>query len=188
MLAEQIQAAVTNIQSLELKLQAGPQDRGSDSEEGHGIGPLVLLITDTEHQLSRAISAIAQWESTRQSRREADQKSVEQFFAGMSPLARWFARPLLTFIAGQHSALETSAENSAMTGLNLVLARLRGTMKEQAIERLDTLGQEFDANIMHAIGRIVTKDYPAGHVAEQLSPAYLWQGRVLRFADVRVAQ
>jgi len=191
LLAEQIQTAVTNIQSLESKLRAGvadAQEEGHRADETSKIKPLVLLITETDHQLSRATSAIAQWEATRRSRVEADQRSVEHYFAGMNPLARWFARPLLTFITGQHSALEASAENPAIEGLNLVLARLRRVMKEQGIERLDTLGREFDANTMHAIGTIVTTDYSAGSVAEQLSPAYLWQGRVLRFADVRVAQ
>jgi molecular chaperone GrpE len=68
-----------------------------------------------------------------------------------------------------------------------VLARLRRSMKELRIERIETQGQPFDANIMNAIGTIESSEYPSGHVAEQFSPGYRWQGQVLSFADVCVA-
>jgi len=191
LLAEQIQTAVTHIQSLEFKLRDGlaaAQEGGNRQESAAQIKPLVLVITETDHQLSRAISAIAHWEATRRSQAEADQKLLAQYYAGMNPIARWFSRPLLAFIEGQRLSPADSPENPVTEGLALILARLRGVMKEQAVERLDPLGQEFDANTMHAIGTIATRDYPDGVVAEQLSPAYVWQGQILRFADVRVAR
>ena len=92
----------------------------------------------------------------------------------MNAIARWLARPLLTFVMEQHQAGAQSTENPAIEGLNLVLARLRRTMKEQQIERLDSLGQAFDANMMNAIGTVESQDYPSGHVAEQLSPRSPW--------------
>lgn len=184
-LAEQLQAAVMNIQSLESKLLASVADnRPDDSTEAR---QLVLLIIDTDHQLSRAVAAIAQWETNRRLRQEADAKAVERHFAGMSRVARWFARPLLKFIGELRPMDGPVTETPAIEGLNLVLARLRRVMRERGIERLDVEGQPFDANTMHAIGTVAT-DCPSGHVAEQLSPAYRWQGRFLRFADVRVAK
>jgi hypothetical protein len=41
---------------------------------------------------------------------------------------------------------------------------------------------------MQAIGAVATGDFPAGHVAEQLSPAYRWHGELLHYAEVRVAK
>jgi molecular chaperone GrpE len=61
-------------------------------------------------------------------------------------------------------------------------------MHEQGIERVDVQGKPFDADTMHAIGTVESADCPSGHVAEQLSPAYRWQGKLLRFADVRIAK
>jgi molecular chaperone GrpE (heat shock protein) len=61
-------------------------------------------------------------------------------------------------------------------------------MNDRDIDRLDTEGSEFDANTMRAIGAVESVDCPSGHVVEQLAPAYRWQGRLLRFADVRVAK
>ena len=190
-LAAQIQAAVTSIQSLESSLLesiANTRAAGNISAGGDQIRPLVQIIVETDHQLSRAVAAIAQWETNRRLKAEADAKAVQSYFAGMNSLARWLARPLLIFVSEQRTVPESSAENPAITGLDLVMARLRRTMTEHGIERLDTEGKAFNAETMHAIGTVATSDCPSGHVAEQLSPAYRWQGRLLRFADVRLAK
>jgi molecular chaperone GrpE len=190
-LAELIQGAATNIQSLESKLRHGVTDTPVDDDrsgDATAAKPLVQAIIETDQQLSRAVSAIAQWEANRKLRAEADFKAVESYFAGMNRLARWLARPLFAFITEQRSVPDSSAQNPAVTGLDLVLARLRRMMNEHDIERVDVVGQPFDASIMYAIGIIETADYPSGHVAEQLSPAYRWRGGLLRFADVRIAK
>lgn len=184
-LAEQIQSAVTSIQTLESKLRASVADRPSDAAVD--AKPLVLLIAETDHQLSRAVSAIAQWEAIQQKRAAAEAVAIDQCAAAMSKVARWFARPLLTLLAAQRSAAVASSEHPALEGLNMVLSRLRRMMREQGIERLDVQGLPFDANTMCAIGTMPSTDCPAGHVAEQLSAVYLWQGKLVRFADVRVA-
>jgi molecular chaperone GrpE len=190
-LAELIQGAAANIQSLESKLRGLVTDTPVDddrSADTTAAKPLVQGLIETDHQLSRAVSAIAQWEANRTLRAEADTKAVERYFAGMNRLARWWARPLFTFITEQRCVPDSSAQNPAITGLDLVLARLRRMMNEHDIERLDVVGQPFDASIMYAIGTIETADCPSGHVAEQLAPAYRWRGGLLRFADVRVAK
>jgi molecular chaperone GrpE len=185
-LAEQLQAAVSSIESLESKLLAAvAENRPDDSGE---VRRLVLRLVETDHQFSRAIEAIAQWETNRKLRQEAEAQTIERYFAQMSWLSRWFARPLLDFIGELRPIHEAATENPATDGLNLVVARLRRALEEHGIERLDVAGQPFDANTMHAIGSVESKDCPAGHIVEQLSPAYRWQGRPLRFADVRVAK
>jgi molecular chaperone GrpE len=180
-LAELVQQAVASLQALG-KQSPAPAEARQDAK------PLVLLIAETDHQLSRAVAAIGQWEANQRLREAAAAQAVEQQIAAMSALARWFARPLLALLAGQRSAHEPVQEHPAIAGLNMVLARLQRMMREQAIERLDVEGQPFDAETMHAIGTVATTACPAGYVAEQLSPAYRWQGKLLRFADVRVAE
>lgn len=182
-LAEQLETAVANIRSLESKLLACVADNRADDS----AKPLVELLVETDHQLSRAAAAIEQWELNRRRREAADAKAIDHCSARMSRLARWLARPLLELIAMQHAEQGPIGEHPAIEGLNLVLARLRRAMQEQSIQRIDVAGQPFDASTMHAIGTVESTEFPAGHVAQQLSPAYVWQGRLLRFADVRIA-
>ena len=181
-LAEAVQAAVTNIQELEAKLLA--QTAAGSADESRR---LVELIVDTDNHLTRALDATTQSEANRRLRDAADAQAMRQYFNGMHGIARWFARPLLTFVEEQHQAKTQTAEHPAVAGLNLVLATLRRMMKEHQIIRIDTLGQVFDAELMNAVGTVAAQDCPSGHVAEQLSPGYRWRGRLLRFADVRVA-
>lgn len=184
-LAEQLQEAVANIQSLEAERAAALADQRSQSPPE--AKQLVSLIVETDHQLTRAVAAIAQWETNRALRDEAAQQAVEQQIAAMNGMARWFSRPLLALLAGQRSARGPAEDAPAVAGLNMVLARLRRLMREQDIERLDVQGLPFDAETMHAIGTVASTACPPGYVAEQLSPAYRWQGQLLRFADVRIA-
>jgi len=184
-LAEQIQQAVASLESLEAQRHAAfANERSPAVPESK---QLVLLIVETDHQLSRAVTAIANLEANRRRRETAAAEALERQIAAMSTLARWFSRPLLALLAGQHSTREPAEEQPTLEGLNIVLARLRRMMHEQGIQRLDVMGQPFDAETMHAIGTVIAPDYPPGSVAEQLSPAYRWQGQLLRFADVRVA-
>lgn len=100
-----------------------------------------------------------------------------------------------TNVASHQSASAASTQTAIMLatqnmteGLRLVVTRLRRTLEQHQIQRIDTLGQPFDAKMMRAIDSVVTTEFPAGTVAEQLAPVYLWRGKLLRFAEVRVAK
>jgi molecular chaperone GrpE len=184
-LVEQVESAVARFESLEAKLCASAEeDRPDDSSAAR---QLALHLVDADHQLSRAIAAMTQLEANRRQRYDADEQAVGQYFAAMSALGRWFAQPLLKFIATQRPAGAT-AEDPAIEGLNLVLARLRRALADSGIERIETEHEPFDAETMRAIGTVDATDCPSGCVAEQLTPGYRWRDRMLRFADVRVAK
>ena len=138
-------------------------------EHSSSTSRLAPHVVETEQQRSRATAAIAQLETNRRLRDEADARAFEQYFAGMSALARWFAQPLLTFITAQRP-IASAAENPAIEGLNLVLARLPRALADHGIERIATEGQPFNEETMRAIGAGAADEWPLGHVAEQLFP------------------
>jgi molecular chaperone GrpE len=182
---ESVQAAASTIQSLEEKLLAHVAQAAEDTTEESK--KLAELIADLDHQLARSVEAAVQSETNRRRCAQSDVQAAERFFQAMNPLARWFARPLMTFIVQRGQAGASAADNPAIEGLNLLLARFRRLIRERHIERLETLGEAFDATTMNAIGTVETDAWPPGRVAEQLSPCYRWRGRLLRFADVRVS-
>ncbi len=184
-LAEQIQAAVATLQDLETKLldRVAEKDRPATDDSN----ALAQLVAETDHQFTRAVRAIEQAETHRQLREEEEAQAIERYYSSLSAPVRWCARPLFNFLTEQRQAREQRSENPGLEGLNLVLARLRRSMKELGIERVETEGQTFDGETMNAIGTMDSAKHPSGHVAEQVSPCYRWQGQVIRFADVRVA-
>ena len=180
--SESVQTAVANIQKLEAKLVA--QTASSSTDEARRLAE---LLADTDNHLTRSVEAATHSEAQRVHREASDSIAIQRHFDGMNAVARWFARPLLTFVIEQYRTKEQVTPNPTIEGLHLVLARLRRAMKEHQIERIDSLGCPFDAETMNAIGTVESPDQAAGHVAEQISPGYLWRGSLLRFADVRVA-
>lgn len=190
-LAETIEAAVATLQRMESTVLAREEQAEAarrDTADADSSTRLAQLVAETDHQLTRAVLAFELTERHRRDREQQEAAEIEAFAAGRFAITRWLFRPLLRRLSEQRKERMDAGQNPAMEGLNVVLARLRRSMQDMGIERVDTAGRPFDATLMNAIGTVATADDPPGHVAEQLAPCYRWQGQVLKFADVRVAR
>jgi molecular chaperone GrpE len=72
-------------------------------------------------------------------------------------------------------------------GFELIYKQLWETLAKQGLERINAEGQTFDPHYHEAIARVETGDHAEGAVIEVLRPGYIYHGRVLRPATVRVA-
>ena len=72
-------------------------------------------------------------------------------------------------------------------GFELIRGQIWNTLSKQGLQRVDSVGKEFDPNLHHAIEKVETADHAEGIVVDELAPGYLFHGRVLRPAMVRVA-
>ena len=72
-------------------------------------------------------------------------------------------------------------------GFELIRKQLWDVLAKQGVQRIDSVGKEFDPNVHHAIEQVMTTDYPDGTVIEELQPGYMFHNRVIRPAMVRVA-
>jgi molecular chaperone GrpE len=70
-------------------------------------------------------------------------------------------------------------------GYALIRSRLERAMKQHSIERMDCLGQPVDPSRMTVVELVEVPDAAPETVVEVVRPGYLWQGRVIRFAEVR---
>ncbi len=78
--------------------------------------------------------------------------------------------------------------DSLTTGYTMSVERLARTLQQQGLERIATVGEPFDPERMEVVEAVTDSDRPAGEVIEEVRPGYLWHGRVLRYAQVRVAR
>jgi molecular chaperone GrpE len=60
-------------------------------------------------------------------------------------------------------------------------------LSRNGVQRLDAAGKVFDPHVHQAIERVETRDYPDGSILDVFQDGYLFHGRVLRPAIVRVA-
>jgi molecular chaperone GrpE len=72
-------------------------------------------------------------------------------------------------------------------GVELIYKQLWETLAKQGLERIEAQGKNFDPHVHQAIERVETDEHEDGTVIDVLQPGYIFHGRVLRPATVRVA-
>ena len=88
----------------------------------------------------------------------------------------------------QALALHREAEYEVYRkGFELIHKQLLDGLTRLGVERMEPLGRQFDPHQHQAMDREETVHHPDGEVLAVFQPGYVFQGRVLRPAMVRVA-
>jgi molecular chaperone GrpE len=72
-------------------------------------------------------------------------------------------------------------------GFELIYKLLVDNITRMGVERIDPTGKAFDPHLHQAMDRTETTDHEDGAVVQTFQPGYVFNGRVLRPAMVRVA-
>ena len=75
--------------------------------------------------------------------------------------------------------------DSLLEGHDLIENRFRRTMDQRSIVRMKCLGEPADPNRMTVLEVVSDPTRRPGTVIEEVRPGYCWDGRVLRFAEVK---
>jgi molecular chaperone GrpE len=95
--------------------------------------------------------------------------------------------PVLDTFERALAAHEDSAYAEYRKGVELIYKQLWETLAKQGLERIEAQGKQFDPHVHQAIERVETEEHEDGTVIDVLQPGYVFHGRVLRPATVRVA-
>jgi molecular chaperone GrpE len=117
--------------------------------------------------------------------------------AEASFLGRLFGRraaPRAKHSEEQASLMSESAERirnmlgSLLTGYTMSLNRLERTLEQAGLEQIPCEGEAFDPELMEVVEVVAGSGLPAGEVVEEVRRGYLWNGRIFRYAQARVAK
>lgn len=72
-------------------------------------------------------------------------------------------------------------------GFELIYKQLLDNLAKLGAERVDPMGKVFDPHLHQALDRVESTKVPDGTILEVFQPGYVFHGRVLRPAMVRVA-
>jgi molecular chaperone GrpE len=72
-------------------------------------------------------------------------------------------------------------------GFELIYKQLLENITKLGVERIDPMGKSFDPHLHQAVDRAETSDHKDGTILQVFQPGYVFHGRVLRPAMVRVA-
>ncbi|HVH72747.1 MAG TPA: nucleotide exchange factor GrpE [Candidatus Dormibacteraeota bacterium] len=155
------------------------------------------LETDAAKENAEMAKLTADLEELRQSmlRSQADfanyRKRIEKerFEDSKRATARVF-EGLIPVIDGFEHALAAHREaeyESYRKGFELIYKQLIDNITKLGVQRIDPLGQPFDPHLHQAMDRTETMEEKEGTILEVFQPGYVFHGRVLRPAMVRVA-
>lgn len=85
------------------------------------------------------------------------------------------------------SAHRDAAHDEFRKGFELIRKQMLDVLSKQGLQKIETEDKSFDPNFHHAIERVETSDQPDDTVLEELQAGYVFHGKVLRPAMVRVA-
>ena len=97
---------------------------------------------------------------------------------------------LIPVIDGFEQALAAHREaeyENYRRGFELIYKQLADNISRLGVERVDPAGKMFDPHLHQAMDRTETSEHADGTVLQVFQPGYLFHGRVLRPAMVRVA-
>lgn len=77
---------------------------------------------------------------------------------------------------------------SLVTGYTMSLQRIERALRQHGLEAIPAAGERFDPERMEVLEAVADSGRPSGEVVEEVRRGYLWNGRVFRYAQVRVAK
>lgn len=111
--------------------------------------------------------------------REAGQRATARVIEGLIPVVDGFEHAL--------AAHREAEYENYRKGFELIYKQLLDHLLRLGAQRIDPLGQQFDPHLHQAMDRAETTDHADGTVLAVYQPGYVFHGRVLRPAMVRVA-
>jgi molecular chaperone GrpE len=97
---------------------------------------------------------------------------------------------LIPVIDGFEHALAAHREaeyENYRKGFELIYKQLLDSVTKLGVERIDPVGKSFDPHLHQAVDRAETSEHKDGTILQVFQPGYVFHGRVLRPAMVRVA-
>jgi molecular chaperone GrpE len=154
-----------------------PEGSSRDDTE---IKKLTAEVEDLRQSLLRHQADFANYRKrAEKENREAGQRATARVIEQLIPVVDGFEHAL--------AAHREAEYDSYRKGFELIYKQLLDNLARLGAERIDPQGNLFDPHLHQAVDRAETSEHPDGTVLEVFQPGYVFHGRVLRPAMVRVA-
>jgi molecular chaperone GrpE len=77
--------------------------------------------------------------------------------------------------------------NPYAEGMQMIYRQLVDFLKKEGVEKMETVGKEFDPNLHEAVSWVESEDKD-GIIVEEMQAGYTYKGKLLRPARVKVAR
>jgi molecular chaperone GrpE len=171
----------TNADSSELEQSAEAKAVAADSAKADAeLSKLTSDLDDLRQTLLRRQADFDNYRKRIEKERAEDSKrSTARVIEGLIPVIDSFENALA---AHREAEYETYRK-----GFELIYKQLLDNLTRLGAERVDPVGKTFDPHLHQAVDRAETTEHADGTILQVFQPGYVFHGRVLRPAMVRVA-
>jgi molecular chaperone GrpE len=166
------------------------QDSGDPSpadapggDENSPAAEIAKLKAEKEELVQTMVRRQADFENfrkrTERDRQEEARRGVERFVGDLIPVLDAFDRAL--------QAHDDPAYEEYRKGVTMIRKQLWDAIAKHGVQRIEAAGKIFDPHQHQAIERLESEDFPDGFIVAVFQDGYMFNGRVLRPAIVRVA-
>lgn len=85
-------------------------------------------------------------------------------------------------------AIKMTQDENTLQGLKMVGDKFTEVLKGLGVERMECIGKQFDPNLHNVLSSIEVQGKESGEIIEEYASGYLFNGNVLRYAQVVVAK
>ena len=159
-----------------------PPGGPAPGEESALAVEVAKLRAEKEDLLQTLVRRQADFENYRKrverDRQEEGRRGVERLILDLIPVLDGFDRALQSH--------DDPAYEEYRKGLMLIRKQLWDALARHGLERIDAAGKFFDPHVHQAIERTESNEHPDGYILNVFQDGYMFHGRVLRPAIVRV--
>ena len=151
-----------------------------DAEADSDIGKLTKDLEDLRQTLLRRQADFDNYRKRVEKERSEDsRRSTARVIEGLIPVVDSFDQALASHREPEYA--------NYRKGFELIHKQLLDNLAKLGAERVDPAGMTFDPHMHQAMDRTETTEHEDGTILQVFQPGYVFHGRVLRPAMVRVA-
>lgn len=165
------------------ELEQSEDTKAMEAESAKESAEMAKLSADLEDLRQTLLRRQADFENYRKriekERFEDSKRTTARVIEGLIPVIDGFEHAL--------AAHRDAEYENYRRGFELIYKQLLDNITKLGVERIDPTGQPFDPHLHQAMDRTETTEEKDGTILQVFQPGYVFHGRVLRPAMVRVA-
>ena len=165
------------------ELEPSDEARAVEADSAKTDAGMAKLMADLEELRQSMLRSQADFANYRKriekERFEDSKRATARVLEGLIPVIDGFEHAL--------AAHREAEYENYRKGFELIYKQLLDNITKLGVERIDPVGKPFDPHLHQAMDRTETTEHKDGTILQVFQPGYVFHGRVLRPAMVRVA-
>ncbi len=160
-----------------------PEEPNGDGDAAGTEAETAKLVSELDDLRQTLLRRQADFDNYRKriekERTEDSKRATARVIEGLIPVIDGFEHALAAHRGKEYENYQK--------GFELIYKQLLENVTKLGAERIDPVGKQFDPHAHQAMDRLETTDHEDGTIVQTFQPGYVFHGRVLRPAMVRVA-